>query len=63
MEKIAGATMTAAAAVLERHPGRGHSATQAVQHNCGLIGVMQTAAQRAGIKLDGDLLAMSSAKR
>ena len=39
------------------------SATRAVQHNCGLIEVMQTAAQRAGIKLDDDLLAMSSAKR
>ena len=39
------------------------SATRAVQHNCGLIEVMQTAAQRAGIKLDGDLQAMSSAKR
>jgi CO/xanthine dehydrogenase Mo-binding subunit len=39
------------------------SATRAVQHNCGLIEVMQTAAKRAGIKLDDDLLAMSSAKR
>ncbi|HET7009685.1 MAG TPA: molybdopterin cofactor-binding domain-containing protein [Anaerolineales bacterium] len=36
------------------------SATRAVQHHCGLIEVMQTAAQRAGIRLDGDLLAMSS---
>jgi len=39
------------------------SATGAVQHNCGLIEVMQTAAKRAGVKLDGDLLAMSSSKR
>jgi CO/xanthine dehydrogenase Mo-binding subunit len=39
------------------------SATRAVQYNCGLIEVMQTAAKRAGIKLDDDLLAMSSAKR
>jgi len=39
------------------------SATRAVQHNCGLIEVMQAAAKRAGIKLDDDLLAMSSAKR
>jgi CO/xanthine dehydrogenase Mo-binding subunit len=39
------------------------SATRAVQHNCGLVEVMQTAAKRAGIKLDDDLLAMSSAKR
>ena len=39
------------------------SATRAVQHNCGLIEVMQTAAKRAGLKLDDDLLAMSSAKR
>ena len=39
------------------------SATRAVQHNCGLIEVMQTAAKRAGIKLDDDLLAMSSSKR
>ena len=39
------------------------SATRAVQHHCGLIEVMQTAAKRAGIQLDADLLAMSSAKR
>ena len=39
------------------------SATRAVQYNCGLIEVMQTAAKRAGIQLDDDLLAMSSAKR
>jgi CO/xanthine dehydrogenase Mo-binding subunit len=39
------------------------SATGAVQHNCGLIEVMQAAAQRAGIRLDGDLLTMSSKKR
>lgn len=36
------------------------SSTQAVLHNCGLIEVMQAAAERAGIKLDDDLLAMSS---
>jgi len=39
------------------------SATRAVQHNCGLIEVMQAAAKRAGIRLDADLLGMSSAKR
>ena len=39
------------------------SATGAVQHNCGLIEVMQTAARRAGIRLDDDLLKMSSGKR
>jgi CO/xanthine dehydrogenase Mo-binding subunit len=39
------------------------SATRAVQYNCGLIEVMQTAARRAGMKLDADLLAMSSKKR
>jgi CO/xanthine dehydrogenase Mo-binding subunit len=39
------------------------SATMAVQHNCGLIEVMQTAARRAGIVLDDDLLKLSSAKR
>ena len=39
------------------------SATRAVQHNCGLIEVMQTAARRAGITLDADLLAMSSQSR
>jgi len=39
------------------------SATGAVQHNCGLIEVMQTAARRAGIRLDTDLLKMSSGKR
>ncbi len=39
------------------------SATRAVQHNCGLIEVMQAAAQRAGIRLDGDLLKMSSMAR
>lgn len=36
------------------------SATRAVQYHCGLIEVMQKAAQRAGIVLDADLLAMSS---
>jgi CO/xanthine dehydrogenase Mo-binding subunit len=36
------------------------SATRAVQYHCGLIEVMQTAAQRAGIRLDDDLLALSS---
>lgn len=39
------------------------SATRAVQYHCGLIEVMQTAAKRAGIRLDADLLAMSSSKR
>ena len=39
------------------------SATGAAQHNCGLIEVMQTAARRAGIRLDDDLLKMSSGKR
>ncbi len=39
------------------------SATRAVQYNCGLIEVMQAAAKRAGIRLDADLLAMSSAKK
>jgi CO/xanthine dehydrogenase Mo-binding subunit len=39
------------------------SATGAVQHNCGLIEVMQAAARRAGVSLDADLLAMSSAKK
>jgi len=39
------------------------SATQAVLHNCGLIEVMQAAAARAGIKLDDDLLQMSSKSR
>jgi len=39
------------------------SATGAVQHNCGLIEVMQAAAKRAGVSLDADLLAMSSAKK
>jgi CO/xanthine dehydrogenase Mo-binding subunit len=39
------------------------SATGAVQYNCGLVETMQTAAKRAGIRLDADLLAMSSAKR
>lgn len=39
------------------------SATRAAQHNCGLIEVMQTAAQRAGITLDDDLRSMSSANR
>jgi len=38
------------------------SATRAVQYHCGLIEVMQTAAKRAGIRLDADLLAMSSSK-
>jgi CO/xanthine dehydrogenase Mo-binding subunit len=36
------------------------SATRAVQYHCGLIEVMQTAAKRAGIPLDKDLLAMTS---
>ena len=36
------------------------SATRAVLHSCALIEVMQAAAERAGIKLDDDLLAMSS---
>ena len=36
------------------------SATRAVLHNCALIEVMQAAAERAGIKLDDDLLAMTS---
>jgi CO/xanthine dehydrogenase Mo-binding subunit len=39
------------------------SATQAVQHSCALIEVMQAAAERAGVKLDDDLLAMSSKER
>jgi CO/xanthine dehydrogenase Mo-binding subunit len=39
------------------------SATQAVLHNCGLIEVMQAAAERAGIQLDDDLLKMSSRER
>ena len=39
------------------------SATGAVQHNCGLIEVMQAAAKRAGVSLDADLLAMSSAQK
>jgi len=39
------------------------SATGAVQYNCGLIEVMQAAAKRAGVSLDADLLAMSSAKK
>lgn len=39
------------------------SATQAVLHNCALIEVMQAAAERAGIKLDDDLLKMSSRER
>lgn len=39
------------------------SPTQAVLHNCGLIEVMKAAAERAGIKLDDDLLRMSSASR
>ena len=38
------------------------SATRAVQWHCGLIEVMQTAAKRAGMRLDQDLLAMSSAQ-
>ena len=36
------------------------SATQAELRNCALIEVMQAAAERAGIKLDDDLLKMSS---
>jgi CO/xanthine dehydrogenase Mo-binding subunit len=36
------------------------SATGAVLHACSLIEVMQAAAERAGIQLDDDLLAMSS---
>jgi CO/xanthine dehydrogenase Mo-binding subunit len=39
------------------------SATQTLLHNCALIEVMQAAAERAGIKLDDDLLAMSSKAR
>ena len=39
------------------------SVTQAVLHNCGLIEVMQAAAERAGIKLDDDLLQMSSREK
>ena len=39
------------------------SATRAVQYNCGLIEVMQAAAQRAGIRLDDDLVKMSSKAR
>ncbi len=39
------------------------SATQAVLHNCALIEVMKAAAEQAGIKLDSDLLAMSSKSR
>jgi CO/xanthine dehydrogenase Mo-binding subunit len=39
------------------------SATRAVQHHCGLIEVMQTAARKAGIQLDPDLLQMSSQRR
>lgn len=35
----------------------GTLATGAVQHNCGLIEVMQAAAKRAGVSLDADLLA------
>lgn len=38
------------------------SATRAVQHHCGLIEVMQTAAKRAGIQLDADLQGMSSSQ-
>lgn len=36
------------------------SATQAELHDCALIEVIQAAAERAGVKLDDDLLAMSS---
>ena len=36
------------------------SPTQAELHACALIEVMQAAAERAGIKLDDDLLEMSS---
>jgi CO/xanthine dehydrogenase Mo-binding subunit len=36
------------------------SSTRAVLHSCALIEVMQAAAQRAGIKLDDDLLSLSS---
>jgi len=39
------------------------SSTQAELHSCALIEVMQAAAQRAGIKLDDDLLTMSSKVR
>jgi CO/xanthine dehydrogenase Mo-binding subunit len=39
------------------------SATRATLWNCGLLEVMQIAAQRAGITLDDDLLKMSSASR
>jgi CO/xanthine dehydrogenase Mo-binding subunit len=36
------------------------SPTQAELHNCALIEVMQAAADRAGIKLDNDLMKMTS---
>jgi CO/xanthine dehydrogenase Mo-binding subunit len=36
------------------------SPTQAVLHNCSLVECMQAAAKRAGIRLDDDLLQMSS---
>ncbi|MCX6026235.1 MAG: molybdopterin-dependent oxidoreductase [Chloroflexi bacterium] len=39
------------------------SATRAVQYHCGLIEVMQAAARRAGIRLDDDLVKMSSKAR
>lgn len=38
------------------------SATGAVQHNCGLIEVMQAAAKRAGVKLDDELQALRSSQ-
>jgi len=39
------------------------SATRAVQYHCGLIEVMQTAAKRAGMQLDADLLQLTSKQR
>lgn len=39
------------------------SPTQAELHNCALIEVMQAAAERAGIKLDNDLLKMASKEK
>jgi CO/xanthine dehydrogenase Mo-binding subunit len=39
------------------------SPTQAELHNCALIEVMQAAAERAGIKLDDDLLKMASKEK
>jgi CO/xanthine dehydrogenase Mo-binding subunit len=39
------------------------SATQATLHSCALVEVMQVAAERAGIKLDDELLSMTSKSR